>query len=162
MEVWAYLWSYDNRWMFEYKFTKTAWIISAIFQGLIAFTTSLIGFFSPVLEYWMAFRLMVSLSSICISFALTLSGGTKQQRSYQWILELFLVVLGISNSILTLKLGNNTDGRKVVEICSDLQIFMYLTALIPLIVIFIGFFVVKFVYLGFVIFSPEYLVKVRS
>ena len=155
------LWSYDNRWMFEQKFSKCGWIASCIFQGIILCTSAIMGFFNTEMDVWVGFRIMVCLGTIASCMALTFESRDKMKKKIWAHLELFVALLGFINILLTWNLTINVEQSEYFRFCGNLQVLLYVFALAPTCLTFIGYFIVKFSYLAMAIVNPSSLVKIR-
>ena len=158
------LWSYDNRWMFELKFSKGCWVAGCAFQSLIFLTTILMGCETNEMPVWIAFRIMFSLGSLlsCLILAVKFEASSKTKRNFWNHLELIVAILGTINFLLTWSLVNNRERSNYFQYFATLQILLYTFALAPTFFTFIGFFIIKFAYLAMAIVNPSYLIKIRN
>ena len=162
MEISSCLWSYDNRWMFELKFSKIGWILPSVFQFLILTTTIFMGFYSSDMKAWVGFRILVSLGLFlsCLILAV-LHENQNKKKKFCGYFELFVGLLGILNLALTLPLCFHQETERIFTSLADLQIFLYFAAVAPLFVTVLGYFFVKIGYLIMALICPMRFVKVK-
>lgn len=163
MEVVICLWSYDDRWMFEQKFSKAGWVYSIIFQSVILLTSIMMGFCNTDMNVWIGFRLMVSLGTFisCVALAVTFDNRGKVQKKFWNHLEFFVALLGCINILLTWNLNFNIEESDYFRYCGQLQVFLYIFALAPMFFTFVGYFIIKVFYLVMAFVKPRSLVKIR-
>jgi hypothetical protein len=159
MEVLACLWSYDDRWMFELRFSKVAWLTSFFFQLLICLACFPMLFASQDFAVWLGFRVMLSLGSALACF-LTFPLKSKASRS-QGSLESFVALLGLLNLMMTWLLNSHSETSETFRFCAAFQVAAYWVALAPALVTVVGCVFVKGIFLLVALVAPRKLVKVR-
>ncbi|OMJ77462.1 hypothetical protein SteCoe_22939 [Stentor coeruleus] len=162
MELVACLWSYDDRWMFESKFTKGAWMLSFGFQSVICLSSAIIGFYSTEIDMWIGFRVLISLglACCCLLLAITYESRRKTVRK-QWSAEILVSLAGIINLILTWNLVNFFDQSEYIRYSSQVQILLYILVLALPIITSIGCILVKVSCMIISILFPRAFIKIK-
>lgn len=162
MELVACLWSYDDRWMFESKFTKGAWLLSFGFQSLICLSSVIIGFYSAEIDMWIGLRVLISLGLACSCLLLAVTHESRRKNiGKQWSTEILISLAGLINVLLTWNLVNFLDQSDYIRYSSQVQIILYILVLVLPIITAIGCILVKVSCVAVSILFPRVFIKIK-
>lgn len=163
MEPLLWLWSFDDRWLFNLPFWRCYYLLNILLQVLLIFLAEkmLSG-----REVWAYARMVVSVLLIILSLWLAVrkevKGGERWRRTYSLIGICFLILALISSGLSIVLFINDGSPFKIGDeyytdekYYKDLQYTIYLVGIVPILLNGLLLFVTKILGVGLVLLWPK-------